>query len=308
MAGDSKLRQEPMGETGSEIRCQLGSVARFEYPESIDAAFVPTWEGWDDPAVSLVGGGPGTPDSDSTVPGSLKGRTEDQADSSSQDAKSKPQDAAPDMARLIGEERERALETGFEAGFEAGRLKGIEETRESTRDACTKAEQRRIAQVVAALESFAGDREMYLKVVEQEVVKLALAVSARILRREAAVDPLLLSGTVRVALGQIAASTEVKLRVPAAELVMWKEAMAAVPNLAARPSVAAGEGMQLGDCAIETALGTADLGVGAQLMAVERALLEESGGASASADTALDQKKINREKLKQEKTIRESAA
>jgi len=36
--------------------------------------------------------------------------------------------------------------------------------------------------------------------VEHEVVKLALAVAARILRREAQMDPLLLTGAVRVAL------------------------------------------------------------------------------------------------------------
>ncbi len=36
-------------------------------------------------------------------------------------------------------------------------------------------------------------------------MKLALAVAARILRREAQMDPLLLTGAVRVALGQLAA-------------------------------------------------------------------------------------------------------
>ena len=38
------------------------------------------------------------------------------------------------------------------------------------------------------------------------MVKLALAIAARILRREAQTDPLLLTGAVRVALGQLAAT------------------------------------------------------------------------------------------------------
>ena len=47
------------------------------------------------------------------------------------------------------------------------------------------------------------ERDRYLHAVEHEVVKLALAVAARILRREAQMDPLLLTGAVRVALGQL---------------------------------------------------------------------------------------------------------
>ena len=59
------------------------------------------------------------------------------------------------------------------------------------------------------------ERDRYLHAVEHEVVELALAVAARILRREAQMDPLLLTGAVRVALGQLSGSTEVRLRVPA---------------------------------------------------------------------------------------------
>jgi flagellar assembly protein FliH len=57
-------------------------------------------------------------------------------------------------------------------------------------------------------------------------------VAARILRREAQMDPLLLTGAVRVALGQLSGSTEVRLRVPPAELDLWTEAIALLPNLA----------------------------------------------------------------------------
>lgn len=277
-------------------------IIRFDYPESAGAAFVPAWEGWDEPGAAVAVDETGLLDPTSTGSGAWNGGAEKPEDTDSPNAQSSPHDSAPDIARLMDEERERA----FEAGFETGRRKGIEETREAARSAEAQAraqfeeqlEKQRIAKVTAALESFAGDRDQYLKTVEREVVKLALAVAARVLRREAEVDPLLLSGAVRVALGQIAASTEVRLRVPADELAMWKEAMAAVPNLAARPVVVAGEGMQLGDCAIESALGTADLGIGAQLAEVERVLQKEPAAARASVNTA----------SKQEKRFRESAA
>jgi flagellar assembly protein FliH len=109
------------------------------------------------------------------------------------------------------------------------------------------------------------------------VVELALAIAARILRREAQMDPLLLTGAVRVALGQLTGATEVRLRVPAGELDLWTESMALVPNLGVRPMVVAGEGMRVGECLIETELGTVDLGIRPQLSEIERGFFDRAG-------------------------------
>ena len=111
-------------------------------------------------------------------------------------------------------------------------------------------------------------------------MKLALAVAARILRREAQMDPLLLTGAVRVALGQLAGSSEVRLRVPAAEVDLWTETIALVPNLAMKPAVVAGEGMRLGDCVIESKVGTVDLGMRSQLGEIERGFFDRAGAAA----------------------------
>ncbi len=92
-------------------------------------------------------------------------------------------------------------------------------------------------QAAELIESFAQERDRFLHAVEHEVVELALAVAARILRREAQMDPLLLTGAVRVALGQLSGSTQVRLRVPPAELDLWTEAIALLPNLALKPAV-----------------------------------------------------------------------
>jgi len=107
---------------------------------------------------------------------------------------------------------------------------------------------------------------------------LALAVSARILRREAQMDPLLLTGAVRVALGQLSGSTQVRLLVPAVDLDLWTEAIAALPNLAVKPLVGVGEGMRLGECVIETELGSVDLGIRTQLSEIERGFFDRAGG------------------------------
>jgi flagellar assembly protein FliH len=134
-----------------------------------------------------------------------------------------------------------------------------------------------VRQAAELVESFARERDRYLGAVEREVVKLALAVAARILRREAQMDPLLLTGAVRVALGQLSASTEVRLRVPPAELDLWTDAIALLPNLALKPSVIAGEEMRLGDCVIDTALGSVDLGIRSQLGEIERGFFDRAG-------------------------------
>lgn len=226
---------------------------KFEYPESADAPFVPVWTGWDDAPDSPDANAEWRHDAQHLRPMAAHGENA----------------AGAELDRRLAEEARRS--------FEAGRARGIEDGRKAEREARLEAvaatAQDRIRQSAELVEKFAEEREHYFKTVEPEVVRLALAVAARILRREAASDPLLLMGAVRAALGQIAGATEVRLQVPAAELDLWTEAICLLPHLADKPAVLAGEDMALGDCRIETSLGTADLGVRAQLAEMERALV-----------------------------------
>ncbi len=174
---------------------------------------------------------------------------------------------------LWAEELHRSFEQGRVRGFGEGRA--LE--RETLAAAIKTRDESRIEPAARLLESFNAERARYFEAVEPEVVKLALAVAARILRREAQMDPLLLSGAVRVALGQLSASTEVRLRVPAEDLEFWADAIAHLPNLAPKPAVVAGEGMRLGECVLETELGSVDLGVRAQLEEIERGFFDRAG-------------------------------
>ncbi|MGP8253686.1 MAG: FliH/SctL family protein [Terracidiphilus sp.] len=173
---------------------------------------------------------------------------------------------------------EKRLAEETREAFNAGRERGREEARETEREALMNARRQEERRMAGVMESFAEARESYLRAVESEVVKLALAVAARILRREAQMDPLLLTGAVRVALGQLSATTEVRLHVPASDLELWREAIALIPNLAVKPAVLAGEGLRLGDCAIESNLGTVDLGIRSQLGEIERGFFDRAGG------------------------------
>ncbi len=180
----------------------------------------------------------------------------------------------------LSAEFERRLAEETRKAFDAGRERGRQEGRQAEREAQAAAERERVRLAAELVARFAEERDRYLHAVEREVVKLALAVAARILRREAQMDPLLLTGAVRVALGQLSATTEVRLRVPPAELQFWTEAMALLPNLPIKPAVVAGDGMRLGECVIETELGSVDLGIRAQLAEIERGFFDRAGGAS----------------------------
>ena len=118
------------------------------------------------------------------------------------------------------------------------------------------------------------------------MVRLALAVAARILRREAQMDPLLLTGAVRVALGQLAATSELRLRVPAREADLWKETIALLPKLTVKPLVVTDESMLLGECVIESKVGTVDLGIRSQLGEIERGFFDRPGTPDAPARQA----------------------
>jgi flagellar assembly protein FliH len=187
--------------------------------------------------------------------------------------------ASEDQAKKFAEETRRA----FDAGHERGLAEGRQIEREAHVSASRAAEEKRSQQAAQLIEKFAQERERYLQEAEKEVVKLALAVAARILRREAQMDPLLLTGAVRVALGQLGGSTEVRLGVPAGELEMWKDALALLPNLSVKPQVIAGDGMRLGDCVIDTALGSVDIGIRSQLGEIERGFFDGAIGSGGSA-------------------------
>lgn len=168
------------------------------------------------------------------------------------------------------EERERGFASALEAvRLEAGEAgKRLERGEQASRVAAAADALRE------ALEGFTAGRDRYLAQVEREVVRLALAIAARILHREALMDPLLLSGAVRVALGQLSETTEVRLRVPAAEQELWSEMLRLMPNLPLRPGVVPDESITAGECVLETHLGSVDLGVKSQLAEIERGFFD----------------------------------
>lgn len=235
----------------AEIRQAEAEIESFLYPGAADGV-APQWELWD--ATDI-------------------GEDDDRADRAGDRALGESSGA---MAEVIAAEERLAEES--KRSFEAGRKQGFLEGRNAEREARSAEsipEEKRGSEMAARLaEDFQVERNRYFEAVEQEVAKLALAIAARILRREAQMDPLLLTGAVRVALGQLSGATQVRLRVPAADLELWKETMAHLPKLAVRPAVVADEDLEPGECGMENELGSVDLGIRAQLGEIERGFFD----------------------------------
>jgi flagellar assembly protein FliH len=127
--------------------------------------------------------------------------------------------------------------------------------------------------VLRSCEQFGRERARYFAGVEVEVVRLALAIAARVLHREAKLDPLLLSAAVRVALEKVAEDSATVLRVPAAEADLWRGVFSA-QAFESSVQVVGDERLGAGECVLDTNVGKVELGVSAQLSEIERGFFD----------------------------------
>lgn len=124
-----------------------------------------------------------------------------------------------------------------------------------------------------ALELFQVERKDYFARIESEVVHLALAIAAKILHRQAQVDPMLVAALVRVAVEKLHDGSSVSVRVPPAAAEKWRACMANPLN---GSTIAIVEDDHLGadDCILETDLGSANFSIDAQLKEVEQGFFD----------------------------------
>lgn len=148
-----------------------------------------------------------------------------------------------------------------------GRQQGLQESIQQFEEQ-RSAERAGVAQVI---QGFALERDRYFERVEHEVVRLALAIAERVLHREAKMDPLLLAGAAKVALGKLAESSGAVLRVPLHEKEAWEREMQREFD----PIEVRGDSsLDSGECILETRMGTVDLGVRTQLQEIERGFFD----------------------------------
>jgi flagellar assembly protein FliH len=177
------------------------------------------------------------------------------ASSGENGANGQPQDVSKDLALRL---RAEALAEGMREG-EHRALQSFENKLEQERN--------RIAQILVA---FQQERSQYFAKVEVELVHLALAIAAKILRREAQVDRLLVAGLVKVMLERLNRDTNVVARVRPEDVPDWKKYFRENPSV----QVVDDASVEPMGCILETELGITDMGLNAQLKEIEQGFFD----------------------------------
>jgi flagellar assembly protein FliH len=130
------------------------------------------------------------------------------------------------------------------------------------------------------LEELGTLREQMIHKTERQVVQLALAIAARILHREVAVDHELLVAMARVALDRIGDRSSATIRLNPQDY-----AAAGVERLVGTAAVAivADATVNRGGCRVESDFGLIDVAIAAQLAEITTALLGDETGTEADA-------------------------
>ena len=123
--------------------------------------------------------------------------------------------------------------------------------------------------VSSAVAAFQAEQVQYFERVESEVVQLALSIAAKILHREAQVDPMLVAALVRIAIDKMSQASSITIRVGVGLAASWKHAFPANPD-GVTVDVVEDQSLSSNDVIVETELGTTNFGLDAQLKEVER--------------------------------------
>jgi flagellar assembly protein FliH len=130
------------------------------------------------------------------------------------------------------------------------------------------------SQISVALREFTTQREQYFERVEAEVVQLTLSIARKILHRESQIDPLLLTGVVRVALEGLNDETHARLRANPDEVRFWRDYFSQASDIRPKPDVMGDPTLAVGHCVLETDLGSTHISFETQLKEIERGFLD----------------------------------
>lgn len=189
--------------------------------------------------------------------------------------------------RVIELERERAEgERRHQEALAAVHQKAAEELAIALKEQEERLEKEHAESIQTAVASFEEARGRYFAEAEAAVVRLALNIAARVLHREAQLDPLLLRGAVRVALENAQQSSACVLEVNADRAEAWERWLSGDGTLT-RVQVRSREDAAPGHCRLEIGASSADLSVNTQLAEIERGFFDllQSRPAARSGDT-----------------------
>ena len=148
------------------------------------------------------------------------------------------------------------------------RMEAAAETEKQLRDEFEARSAREAAKISQALKLFQTERSDYFSRIESEVVHLALAISAKILHREAQVDQRLVAALVHIAVDKLHDGSSVSVRVSPEKAEKWRNYLAGSHN-GSTIAIVEDPHLEPDDCILETDLGSANFSIDAQLKEVE---------------------------------------
>lgn len=162
-------------------------------------------------------------------------------------------------------ERERRVREARQEGFREGEASGLQRASAQLEPVLDK--------LARTAEELAACRGRYRREAEQDLVRLALAVARRILRRELTIDPAVMLGLVKAALDQLDLRETHRLRMHPQDAPALEQRLKDL-GLPSRLEVVPDAGLERGGAVFETLRGEVDASVDTQLSEISRGLAD----------------------------------
>ena len=168
----------------------------------------------------------------------------------------------------VEDERRNSREQGHREGFAEGLEAGIQQEAAKWADA--------LARLARSIEDMSKSKARFRAEVEEDAVKLALAIARKVLNRELSTDPEALAGLARVALDKLNLRELQRVRVHPADAQAIGRVLGASSG-PKRVEVVADGTLERGGAIFETDRGMLDASVTTQLGEIERGLADMLG-------------------------------
>lgn len=168
---------------------------------------------------------------------------------------------------------DEAIEQAREAGYRAGLAAGREEAQAGARAEAQAQLQPLLERVARACQELAALRPRLREQAEADLVRLAVAIARRVVRRELTIDPQAIRGLIQAALNELAVREVSRVRVHP-EFAQMVRSLLGEAGRENAIEVLADPAMERGGVLFETAHGNLDASVETQLAEIERGLTD----------------------------------
>jgi flagellar assembly protein FliH len=180
-------------------------------------------------------------------------------------ARAQPVAETPEGAPPSADSLRDARQAGFREGETAGRTTAQNEIRPL------------VERFARTIDELAVLRPRLREQAEGDLVRLAVAIARRVVRRELTIDPQAITGLVKAALEQLSAGERIRVRVHPADEATVRSCLLAAGR-AGSVEVAGDAALERGSAILETERGNLDASAETQLAEIERGLTDRFRG------------------------------